>query len=133
MVEHERLFKQSISGVLPTFCSDLAGTTYRPTESVLWLRLRSGVDASVEVWVRVQTRSWVERRGPTATPLPWASSAAFELMKYSVPPAEVLNIPAGATAGHSVNPELPLSIPWVSICVTPTVPACRTSAAFENA
>jgi hypothetical protein len=54
-------------------------------------------------------------------------------MKYSVPPAEVLNIPAGATAGHSVNPELPLSRPCVSICVTPTVAAPETSAAFENA
>src|SRR5215510_3943987 len=134
LVEHACMFKQSAIGVLPTFCSERAGTTYRPTESVLWLRSRFGVAVSSDdVCVRVHTSSCVERRGPGVAPLPCASSAALELMKNSVPPAEVLKFAAGAVAGHSVKPELPLSRPWVSIWVTAMLGAPDASAALDMA
>src|SRR2546428_12891793 len=43
LVAHECMFKQSIIGVSPTFCSERAGTTERPTASVLCDRLRLGL------------------------------------------------------------------------------------------
>src|SRR5260221_1871474 len=35
LVAHDFLFKQSMSGVSPAFCSERAGTTYRPTARLL--------------------------------------------------------------------------------------------------
>ncbi len=52
-----------------------------------------------------------------------ASSAAFELMKNSVPPLSVLNCVPGDWAGHTVKPGCvepaslgALTIPEVSMC-----------------
>src|SRR5712692_233965 len=132
-VEQAFMFRQSASGSSPTFCSDLGGTTYWPTVSVEWERLMAGALSSDEVLVSDHTRSWFEVRGPTCDPLPWASSAAFELRKYSVPPFALEFRSAGAIAGHSVKPELPLSAPCVSIWVTATLAAPEARAAFEKA
>src|SRR5438874_12782475 len=110
------LFRQSARGVAPTFCSERAGTTQKPTVSTLWASVIDGFLLPSElVFVSDHTSSWCELLGPTATPLPCASSAALELRKYSVPPFAVELRPAGAVAGQIVKPEFPLSIPWVSI------------------
>ena len=70
-----------------------------------------------------------------------ASSAAFELMKNSVPPAFVLNEPVpGDCAGQTVKPGWvepaslgALTMPEVSRWTTVTVVAPAASCAFENA
>ena len=70
-----------------------------------------------------------------------ASSAAFELKKYSVPPAASSNdkVP-GDCAGQTVKPGWvdPLSLgaltmPDVSMCCIVAVAAPAASCAFENA
>src|SRR6266699_3716636 len=69
------------SGKSPAFCSDFGGMPYFPTVSTLWLSARAGVGESSDcVFVSAQTSRSVEE------PVPLASSAAFELRKYSVPP-----------------------------------------------
>ena len=70
-----------------------------------------------------------------------ASSAAFELMKYSVPPLLRLNdVVPGDWAGHTVKPGCvvpaslgTLTIPNVSMCCIVTLAAPAASCAFENA
>ena len=115
------------SGKSPGFCSDFGGSAYSPTVSVVWLRASAGVEPSDWVFVNAHTSRSVEE------PLPLASSAAFELRKYSVPPAAVAYCVPGDTAGHSVKPGLPASAPAVSNCVTRRVAAPAASADFENA
>ena len=70
-----------------------------------------------------------------------ASSAAFELRKYSVPPAFRLNefVP-GDCAGQTVKPGCvapaslgALTVPDVSMCTIVTVAAPAASCAFEKA
>ena len=70
-----------------------------------------------------------------------ASSAAFELRKYSVPPFAVSNEPVpGDCAGQTVNPGCvgPASLgaltrPEVSMCCIDTFAAPEASCAFESA
>src|SRR5437870_730231 len=67
----------SPSGILPGFWSDLGGTAYGLTVSTLWLKLSAGLPLSDWVFVNDQTMRSEE------TPVPLASSAASELIKYS--------------------------------------------------
>ena len=69
-----------------------------------------------------------------------ASSAAFELMKYSVPPLSVLNCVPGDCAGQTVKPGWvepaslgALTMPDVSKCTIVTLAAPAASCAFESA
>ena len=97
---------------------------------------------SDEVFVSVQAAIWFDVRGPVPPDTGIvASSAAFELMKYSVPPASVLNesVP-GDWAGQTVKPgcDEPASlgeftIPHVSMCCIVTLEAPAASCAFEKA
>src|SRR3954452_5060302 len=122
------------SGKSPAFCSDFGGIAYSPTVSVSWLSASDGeLELSDDVFVSAQTSSWFEEPGPGVVPSPCASSAAFELMKYSVPPRLPSYDVPGDCAGQSVKPEFPLSSPCVSICVTSTDAALEASAAFEKA
>src|SRR5712692_6593215 len=78
-VEQAALFRQSRSGVLPAFWADRGGNEYCPTVSTVWDSAIAGLAlSSDDVFVSDQVSSWFEVRGPTATPFPWASSAAFE-------------------------------------------------------
>src|SRR4051812_29372106 len=95
---------------------------------VRWLSASVGVaERSELVFVSDHSSSCVE------LPVPLASSAAFELRKYSVPPAEDEPRPFGEIAGQTVNPGFPASAPLVSNCTTVCVAAPEASAAFENA
>src|SRR5204863_4210749 len=88
-------------------CCCFGGTPYRPTLRILLLRLTAGLAVLSDAeFVSDQTISWLDVRVPA---LPdtgfWASSAALELKKYSVPPFESSNddVP-GDCAGQSVKP-----------------------------
>jgi hypothetical protein len=97
---------------------------------------------SDDVLLSVHTISWVDVWLPPvpATGLV-ASSAAFELRKYSVPPLLVSKEPApGDWAGHTVKPGCvePASLealtkPDVSKCCMVTDAAPAASWAFESA
>src|SRR4051794_40266960 len=78
---HAVMFKQSASGVGPSFWFAGGGTAYMPTGDWTALSTTCGADARVLVLVSDQVSSELE------LPLPFASSAAFVLRKYSVPPA----------------------------------------------
>jgi hypothetical protein len=94
---------------------------------VRWLRDSAGVDASEAVFVSPHTSRSRD------DPLPFASSAALELRKNSVPPASVAYCADGDCAGHRVKPGLPASAPAVSNCVTVRVGVLAASACFEKA
>src|SRR5437660_499534 len=100
---------------------------YRLTLSLVWLRLSAGLEFSELVFESAQTSRSVE------LPLPLASSAAFELRKYSVPPAPSSYAVPGDCAGQMVKPGLPLSAPTVSNWVTATLAAPDASALLEKA
>src|ERR671935_3161449 len=96
-----------VSGAVPEpgWCC-FGGTPYWPTVSTLFVRLSAGTPFSEAVLVNDQTMSWSEVRVP-ATPETGfcASSAAFELRKFSVPLAARLYEPVpGDCAGQSVKP-----------------------------
>ena len=96
-----------VGGVPDPGCCCFGGTPYWFTLSTLLLRLSAGVaEFRDAVLVSVQTTSWFEVRVPLEPETGfWASSAAFELMKYSVPPFAVLNEPVpGDWAGQTVKP-----------------------------
>ena len=80
----------SVPGAVPEpGCCCFGGTPYWFTLSTLLLRLSAGVaEFSDEVLVSVQTTSCFDVRVPARAgrSASVASSAAFELMKYSVPP-----------------------------------------------
>src|SRR5215813_6955088 len=124
-------------------CCCFGGTPYWPTVRILLLRLTAGLAVlSDAVFVSVHTMSWLEVRLPA---LPetgsWASSAAFELRKYSVPLPARLNCDVpGDCAGQSVKPGCvePASLgaftmPEVSMCCIVTLAAPAASCAFESA
>src|SRR6266581_9590583 len=124
-------------------CCCFGGTAYWLTVSTLLLRLSAG-DAvfSDDVFVSAQVTSWVEVRAPAAPDTGWvASSAAFELRKYSVPPAlESKEAVPGDWAGQTVKPGCvdpaalgTLTAPNVSMCVMMTDAAPAASCAFEKA
>src|SRR5712691_2898694 len=68
--------------------SAFGGTAYWPTVETVFDRPSEGVPSSEDVFVSAHVTIWLEARGP-GVPLTGrvASSAAFELRKYSVPPA----------------------------------------------
>src|SRR4029079_8818179 len=134
----------SVPGAVPEpGCCCFGGTPYCPTVNTLFVRFSAG-DAlfSDEVLVRVQATSWFDVRGP---PVPdtgrVASSAAFELRKYSVPPLLSSNeLVPGDCAGQTVKPGWvapaslgALTVPDVSICTIVTLAAPAASWAFEKA
>src|SRR5690242_12353387 len=84
---HGLLFRQVRSGWLPDFCSDGGGGRYRPTSTLLTLRVRAGVtELSEIVLVSDQTSSWVDGMAvDRPLPVPCASAAEVLLRKCSVP------------------------------------------------
>src|SRR5438128_3517442 len=133
----------SVVGAVPEpGCCCLGGTPYWPTVRILLLGLTAGTPFSDAVFVSVHTMSWLEVRVPAAPETGFcASSAAFELRKYSVPLFARLNCDVpGDCEGHSVNPGCvdPASLgaftmPEVSMCCIVTLTAPAASWAFENA
>ena len=94
------------------------------------------------VFVIVHTMSWLEVRVPGVPETGCcASSAAFELRKYSVPLFARLNCDVpGDCAGHSVKPGCvepaslgAVTMPDVSMCCTDTLGAPAASCAFGSA
>src|SRR5262249_53663441 len=81
-VAHGALFRHWPSGKSPAFWSAFGGMAYWPTVSVVCDRESAGLaEPSDEGLVSAHTSRSVE------VPVALASPAAFELMKYSVPPA----------------------------------------------
>ena len=106
------------------------------------LRLSDGLAVFSEaVFVSVQTISWFDVRVPAEPETGFcASSAAFELRKYSVPRLSPLNCVPGDCAGQSVKPGCvgpaslgAFTIPEVSMCCIVTLAAPAASCAFESA
>src|SRR5919198_6658613 len=124
-------------------CCCFGGTPYWPTVGILLLIATAGLAVfSDAVFVSVHTMSWLEVRLPAAPETGFcASSAAFELRKYSVPLLARSNCDVpGDWDGQSVKPGCvePASLgaftmPEVSMCVTVTLAAPAASAAFESA
>src|SRR3954452_7875173 len=106
------------SGNGPRFWSALGGVVYRLTPDRPLRRTSEGEALSKDL-------VFVSAHSPTVfdepKPVPLASSAALELMKYSVPPLALAYwwVP-GLIAGHTVKPGSPprvLAVPTaVSIC-----------------
>src|SRR5690349_7863452 len=110
-----RSFRQSASGVDPAFWLARAGTPYSPTFSTLLCSCRSGsAESSEDVLVSDHTTSSSDVRGPVQPVGHVASSVAFELRKYSVPPPPVWYWLGGEFAGHTVNPGWPCTVFFVS-------------------
>src|SRR5206468_11796887 len=96
-----------LSAVVPEpGCTCLGGTPYWLTVMRLLLKPRAGDVVSEDVFVSVQATIWVEVRVPALPETGFcASSAAFELKKYSVPPLLRLNwFAPGDCAGQTVKP-----------------------------
>src|SRR5437763_14376238 len=97
-----------VSGAVPEpGCCCFGGTPYWPTVRILLLIPRAGVAVfSDAVFDSVHTMSWLEVRVPAAPETGFcASSAAFELRKYSVPLFAELNCEVpGDCAGQTVKP-----------------------------
>src|SRR6185369_17214421 len=127
---HEVTLRQSASGTEPTFWSAGRGTAYLPTVLLTTWTPRFGVLLTREV---VLVRDQVNRS--VDVPLPFASSAAFVLRKYSVPPlARSYCAAVGDCAGQTVKPGLPFgSARLVSIWVTVTDSAPEASSDFDIA
>jgi len=117
----------------------LGGIPYKPTLRTLLLNATLG-DAVLrdEVFVSAQTMRFVE---DPLNAVPDASSPAFELRRYSVPPAFSSNeVVPGDCAGQTVKPGCvePASLGWwtmpdVSMCCIVTLAAPAASCAFEKA
>src|SRR5579859_2815774 len=91
-------------------------------------RLRAGLPLFSDcVFVSTQTMRSED------IPVPLASAAASELMKYSVPPAPVSYELPGLVAGQMVKPGLPFTRPVVSNWVTVTLAAPDASVLLEKA
>src|ERR687886_767579 len=123
-------------------CCCFGGTPYWPTVRILLLRLTFGSPFRDAVFVSVHTTSWLEVRLPARPETGFcASSAAFELRKYSVPLFARLNCDVpGDCAGQTVKPGCvePASLeaftmPEVSMCCIVTFAAPAASWAFESA
>ena len=124
-------------------CCCFGGTPYWPTGRTWFDRLTAGdAEFSDEVLVIVHTTSCFDVRVPAVPEIGFCvSSAAFELMKYSVPPLLVLNEPVpGDCAGQTVKPGCvepaslgTLTMPDVSMCCIVTFAAPAASCAFDNA
>src|SRR5436309_10235289 len=124
-------------------CCCFGGPPYWPTVRILLLRLTAGLAVfSDAVFVSVHTMSWFEVRVPAVPETGFcASSAAFELRRYSVPLFARLNCDVpGDCAGQSVNPGCvepaslgALTVPEVSMCCIVTFAAPAASWAFESA
>src|SRR5262252_7636625 len=134
----------AVAGAAPEpGCCCFGGTPYWPTVKMLLLRLTAGLAVfSDAVFVSAHTMSWLEVRVPAWPETGFcASSAAFELRKYSVPLLSRLNCDVpGDCAGQSVNPGCvePASLgaftmPEVSMCCMDTLAAPAASCAFDSA
>src|SRR5919202_5173314 len=134
----------SVVGAVPEpGCCCFGGTPYCPTVRIRLLMPTAGVAVfSDDVFVSVHTMSWLEVRLPAAPETgSCASSAAFELRRYSVPLFSRLNCDVpGDCAGHTVKPGCvdPASLgaftmPEVSMCCICTLAAPAASCAFEKA
>ena len=131
------------SGALPDpIWAAFGGRAYWFTANNLSLRWRSGTPFSDEVFVSVHTTICSEVWSPPVPAFGWvASSAALELMKYSVPPAPSWNeLVPGDWAGQTVKPGCvdpaslgAVTMPDVSMCCIVTLEAPAASCAFENA
>src|SRR5436190_22861831 len=124
-------------------CCCFGGTPYWPTVTILLLIATAGVAVFSEaVFVSAHTTSWFDVRVPAAPETGFcASSAAFELSRYSVPLLARLNCEVpGDCAGQSVKPGCvdPASLgaftmPDVSMCCIVTLAAPAASCAFDSA
>src|SRR5919198_900386 len=132
------------SGAVPEpGCCCFGGTPYCPTVRILLLRLTAALAVfSDAVFVSVHTMSWLEVRVPALPETGFcASSAAFELRRYSVPLFASWNCEVpGDWAGQSVKPGCvdpaslgALTMPEVSMCCIVTLAAPAASCAFEKA
>src|SRR5438093_3156942 len=129
----------TVGGVPEPGCFCFGGMPYCPTVSTLFVRLTAGVAVfSDDVFFKAQTTRSVEE---PVKAVPEASSPAFELRKYSVPPAFRSNdVVPGDWAGQTVKPgsvcatgEVALTMPVVSMCTTFTFAAPAARCAFERA
>src|SRR5215469_12623882 len=108
---------------------------YGLTVSTTLLSESAGVGALRDaVFERVQTTRSLD------APLPFASGAASELRKYSVPLRFVENFESGEVEGHTVKPGLPgrpapglPTIPIVSIWTKVIFAAWAASCSFGKA
>src|ERR671936_89728 len=134
----------SVVGAVPEpGCCCFGGTPYWPTVRILLLMPTAAlVVVSDAVFVSVHTMSWLEVRLPALPETGFcASSAAFELRRYSVPLFASWNCEVpGDWAGQSVKPGCvePASLgaftmPEVSMCCIVTLAAPAASWAFESA
>src|SRR6516165_3380677 len=134
----------SVLGAVPEpGCCCFGGTPYWPTVKISLLRLTAGLAVFNDaVFVSAHTMSWLEVRVPAVPDTGCcASSAAFELRKFSVPLFARLNCDVpGDCAGHSVKPGCvePASLgtftmPEVSMCCMVTFAAPAASCAFDSA
>src|SRR2546423_3563598 len=133
-----------VSGAVPEpGCCAFGGTPYWPTVRILLLRLTAGLAVfSDAVLANVHAISWFDVRVPAVPATGFcASSAAFELRKYSVPLFARLNCDVpGDCEGQTVKPGWvepaslgALTIPEVSMCCIVTLAAPAASWAFESA
>src|SRR5215470_1750953 len=122
----------AVAGAVPEpGCCCFGGTPYWPTVRILLRRLTAGLAVfSDAVFSSVHAMSWLEVRLPAAPETGFcASSAAFELRKFSVPLFARLNCDVpGDCAGQSVKPGCvePASLgaptmPAVSMCCIVTL------------
>src|SRR6266568_3786221 len=100
-VAQEGVLRHCIKGVLPFFWSAFGGMLYGLTASTLLLNKSAGLVLSDAVFASVQMTRSLE------APSPFASAAASELMKYSVPLRFVAYCVSGEVAGQTVKPGLP--------------------------
>src|SRR5690348_1050170 len=101
-VAQDGVLKQVIKGVWPFFCVAFGGMLYGLTVRTVLLISRAGVTAVSEaVFERDQTTRSLD------APLPFASGAASDLKKYSVPFRLVENFESGEVEGQTVKPGLP--------------------------
>ena len=135
---------RAVVGAVPEpGCCCFGGTPYWPTVSTVFDKLRAGeLLLSEDVLVKLHTTSWFELRLPAEPATGFvASSAAFELKKFSVPPAfRLYDVVPGDCAGQTVKPGWvepaslgTLTAPNVSICCMVTLAAPAASCALEKA
>src|SRR4051812_26575020 len=109
---HWLSFRHWPRGKSPAFWVDGGGTLYWSTPMIELLNRRAGEALlSDPVFVSAQ------RARRVSVWVPFASSAAIELKKYSVPFCSVAKLVPGLSAGQTVKPGLPPTIAVVSIWV----------------
>jgi hypothetical protein len=121
-------FTHSPSGLLPLFCCPSGGMLYSSTVCRFFFSCRAGAALLIEeVWVTAHTPSLV------LWPFPWASSAAIEFRRYSVPPITLAKLVPTDLLGQRVNPGWPSNASLVSNWTRVGVEANDASWRFEMA